>query len=157
VALEYQRRVAPETDKINLTDIPPRKKRISSNLYAAFTTSYWPSRSHMSLAPWFRAIQYGQLEMTTLPPLSKKSRTSTLTSGTTISVAQAKAKLSSVLNGVQKHNVAVTILRRGLPIAKIVPIAQEQPASGYGWMRGTVQELGDIVGPTGVEWIAGDE
>jgi prevent-host-death family protein len=97
-----------------------------------------------------------------MPAVTKKSRTSISSSSIlapakTISVAKAKANLSSVLNGVEKKKTAVTILRRGIPVARIVPIPDNQPASGYGWMRGTVQELGDIVGPTGVEWTVGDE
>ena len=70
----------------------------------------------------------------------------------TMSVADAKAHFSSVISGVHKKRTPVTILKRGIPVAEIIPIADEEPASGFGWMRGTVQVLGDIVGPTGVEW-----
>jgi hypothetical protein len=34
---------------------------------------------------------------------------------------------------------------------------QNEMPSLYGSMRGTVVELGDIVGPTGEEWTVGDE
>jgi prevent-host-death family protein len=74
----------------------------------------------------------------------------------TVSIADAKAQLSALVTHVQAKRMPVTILRRGVPIAQIVPIVQTTPAL-YGSMRGTVQELGDIVGPTGVEWTAGDE
>ncbi len=74
-----------------------------------------------------------------------------------VSIADAKATLSSLVTGVETKRIPVTILRRGVPVAKIVPIEQRKAVSGYGWMRGTVTELGDIVGPTGVEWDAGDE
>jgi prevent-host-death family protein len=97
------------------------------------------------------------MEMTNMPASLKKMRGSNSTlQSTAISVAEAKAHLSSVLSSVEKKKKPVTIVRRGVPIAQIVPIAAIQPVSGYGWMRGTVQELGDIVGPTGVEWTAGD-
>ncbi len=76
--------------------------------------------------------------------------------GSTISVADAKAHLSSVLSSVEKKKKPITIHRRGIPVAQIVPICLAKPMQGYGWMRGTVQELGDIVAPTGVEWDAGD-
>jgi prevent-host-death family protein len=73
------------------------------------------------------------------------------------SVATAKANLSALLKGVEQNREEVTLLRRGVPVAKIVPIAEAGPQSGYGWMRGSVRELGDIVGPTGEEWDASDE
>ena len=41
----------------------------------------------------------------------------------TISVADAKANFSSVLNGVEQKKTPVTILRRGVPVAQIVPLA----------------------------------
>jgi prevent-host-death family protein len=95
--------------------------------------------------------------MTIMPHTTKKTNAVTLaTSVKTISVADAKANLSSVLNSVQQKKTPITILRRGIPIAQIVPFAPAD-ASLYGSMRGTVQEIGDIISPTGVEWVAGDE
>lgn len=92
-----------------------------------------------------------------MPHTTKKTNAVTLaTSVKTISVADAKANLSSVLNSVQQKKTPITILRRGIPIAQIVPFAPAD-ASLYGSMRGTVQEIGDIISPTGVEWVAGDE
>ena len=75
----------------------------------------------------------------------------------TVSLAEAKAHLSAVISGVERSRLPVTVLRRGVPVAQIVPVEQVAPPTGYGWMRGTVQVLGDIVGPTGVEWTVGDE
>ena len=69
-----------------------------------------------------------------------------------LSLAEAKAHLSSVVSGVQQTRTPVTITRRGVPVATIVPVAEDKVASGYGYMRGTVQVLGDIVGPTGEDW-----
>jgi prevent-host-death family protein len=95
--------------------------------------------------------------MTIMSNTAKKPHSVALTSSVkTISVADAKAHLSSVLNGVQQKKTPVTILRRGVPIAQIVPFTPAD-ASLYGSMRGTVQEIGDIISPTGVEWVAGDE
>ncbi len=74
-----------------------------------------------------------------------------------VSIAYAKAHFSSVVSGVQKKRNPITVLRRGMPIAQIVPVAEAELSSGYGWMRGSVKELGDIVGPTGVEWTLKDE
>jgi prevent-host-death family protein len=95
--------------------------------------------------------------MTIMPNATKKPHSLALSSSVkTISVADAKANLSSVLNGVQQKKTPVTILRRGVPIAQIVPFAPTD-ASLYGSMRGTVREIGDIISPTGVEWVVGDE
>jgi prevent-host-death family protein len=102
-------------------------------------------------------IQYGHLEVTILPSSARKSIDKTDTRANAVSIAEAKANLSSIVKSVQKKRTAITILRRGVPVATITPIAPTEPTSLYGSMRGTVQELGDIVGPTGVEWTAGDE
>jgi antitoxin (DNA-binding transcriptional repressor) of toxin-antitoxin stability system len=67
------------------------------------------------------------------------------------------ASVAALLKDVEQNREEVTLLRRGVPIARIVPIAEAGPQSGYGWMRGSVRELGDIVGPTGEEWDAGNE
>ena len=74
-----------------------------------------------------------------------------------VSIADAKATFSSLITRVETKRLPITILRRGVPVAQITPIDQPALASGYGWMQGSVQELGDIIGPTGVEWTAGDE
>ncbi len=68
-----------------------------------------------------------------------------------VSIAYAKAHFSSMVSGVQKKRTAVTVLRRGVPVAQIVPLS-DTPPSLFGSMRGTVEILGDIIGPTGVEW-----
>ncbi len=74
-----------------------------------------------------------------------------------VSIADAKATFSSLVNRVETKRLPITILRRGVPVAQITPVDQPKPVSGYGWMRDTVQELGGIIGPTGIVWEAGDE
>ena len=73
------------------------------------------------------------------------------------SVAEAKAHLSSLLNDVETRRAEITLLRRGVAVAKLVPIADAGPATGFGWMRGSAQELGDIIGPTDEEWDVEEE
>lgn len=70
---------------------------------------------------------------------------------TSLPLARVKATLSAVVDSVEQKRIPVTILRRGVPVAQIVPLADTR-APLYGSMRGTARELGDIVGPTGVEW-----
>ena len=89
-------------------------------------------------------------------PQAKLTSSMATTLAPTMSVAEAKANFSSLISGVEKKRGVVTILRRGVPVARVVPI-NDEPFALYGSMRGTVTELGDIVGPTGVEWTAGDE
>jgi prevent-host-death family protein len=75
----------------------------------------------------------------------------------TTSLAEAKANLSALIRSVEHERAEIVVERRGVPVAKIIPFSGPDLSSGYGWMRGTVQELGDIVGPTGEEWDAHDE
>jgi prevent-host-death family protein len=88
--------------------------------------------------------------------MANRSKIASALPGHTVSVAQAKAHLSAVLESVEKRRRPITILRRGRAIAQIIPMQKEAPTL-YGSMRGTVIELGDIVGPTGEEWTVGDE
>ena len=78
-------------------------------------------------------------------------------SGRVASVADAKAHLPSLLREVERHHVEITVLRRGTPVAKITPVDTAAPVSGFGWMLGSVQEIGDIVGPSGEAWDVHDE
>ena len=73
-----------------------------------------------------------------------------------VSIAYAKAHFSSMVSGVQKKRSAITVLRRGVPVAQIVPLS-DTPTPLFGSMQGTVQVLGDIIGPTGVEWTLKEE
>lgn len=75
----------------------------------------------------------------------------------TASVAEAKAGLSSLLREVEQRRTEVTLVRRGIPVARLVPIEPEKSVVGFGWMAGTVTELGDIVGPSGEEWDVNPE
>ena len=75
----------------------------------------------------------------------------------TTSVAEAKAGLSSLLREVEQRRTEITLVRRGVPVARLVPIEQPKGVVGFGWMGGTVTELGDIVGPSGEEWDVADE
>ena len=72
--------------------------------------------------------------------------------GRVASVADAKANLTSLLREVEQHHIEITVLRRGTPIARIAPIETAKPVTGFGWMRGSVQDIGDITGPTGEIW-----
>jgi prevent-host-death family protein len=74
-----------------------------------------------------------------------------------LSLAKAKATLSAVVDGVEQKRVPVTILRRGIPVAQIVPFPETPAPKLRGSMAGTARELGDIVSPLGIEWTVDDE
>ena len=83
---------------------------------------------------------------------TKSASTHAKDAGRTVSLAEAKAHLSSVISGVEQSRLPVTVLRRGVPVAQIIPVTQTKSSSGFGYMRGTVHVLGDIVGRSGEEW-----
>ncbi len=74
-----------------------------------------------------------------------------------LSLAKAKATLSAVVDGVEQKRLPVTILRRGIPVAQIVPFPQTPAPKLRGSMAGTARELGDIVSPLGIEWTVDGE
>lgn len=64
-----------------------------------------------------------------------------------------KAKCLKILDEVQRQRKQVTILKRGKPVARLVPI-QERSSSFIGSMKGTMDIVGDIVSPLDVRWDA---
>ena len=90
-------------------------------------------------------------------PTAAKSGSHFASVPASVSVAQAKANLSAILKGVEKKHSPVTILRRGVPVAQIVPVPDQPTPLLRGSMAGTARILGDIVSPLGIEWTVGDE
>jgi prevent-host-death family protein len=74
-----------------------------------------------------------------------------------MSVADAKAHFSSMISGVEKQHAPITILRRGVPVAQVIPFPNTPAPKLRGSMAGTVRVLGDIISPTGDEWTLSDE
>ena len=75
----------------------------------------------------------------------------------TVSLAKAKATLSAVIDSVEQRRAPVTILRRGVPVAQIIPFPGASPRTLLGSMAGTGRELGDIVSSYLEPWTVGDE
>lgn len=75
-----------------------------------------------------------------------------------VSAAEFKAKCLKLMDEVSKTHEPVVITKRGKPIAKLVPI-EEPPETQFGYMKGTVTVLGDVVSPIDEPWSAltGDE
>jgi prevent-host-death family protein len=71
---------------------------------------------------------------------------------TTIAAGEFKAKCLKMLDKVADERETLVITKRGIPVAKVIPI----PSKGdfVGSMRGSVIWEGDIVSPIDVEWEA---
>ena len=66
----------------------------------------------------------------------------------TVSISVFKATCLAALERVRTTGRPLLVTKRGVPIAQVLPPPQPEPEdSGYGAMRGTAEELGDIVGP----------
>lgn len=74
----------------------------------------------------------------------------------TVPVSRFKATCLAALERVRATGRPLLVTRRGVPIAQVLPPPPPVPTqSNYGAMRGTAEELGDIVAPLGDEdWEA---
>ncbi|HEX3743229.1 MAG TPA: type II toxin-antitoxin system prevent-host-death family antitoxin [Bryobacteraceae bacterium] len=71
----------------------------------------------------------------------------------TIAAGEFKAKCLHLLDEVQHSRNEIVITKRGRPVARLVPVAEEI-ATVFGRMKGSGKILGDIIGPTGEKWEA---
>jgi prevent-host-death family protein len=71
----------------------------------------------------------------------------------TIAAGEFKAKCLDLMDQVQKKRFEVIVTKRGKPVARLVPVPDEPPEI-FGYMKGTVTILGDIISPIDVEWDA---
>jgi prevent-host-death family protein len=99
----------------------------------------------------------GHSEVTNMAASANKHLPAAPSNSQAVSIAHAKANFSSLVTGVQNRRGAVTILRRGVPVAQIVPISESPVPKLSGSMAGTGRELGDIVSPLGIEWTIDGE
>lgn len=70
-----------------------------------------------------------------------------------VTASELKTETARILAQVEQTRAAVTITKRGRPIAKLVPV-DEAPASLFGIAKGCVTVLGDVVEPIDVTWEA---
>ncbi|HKT24392.1 MAG TPA: type II toxin-antitoxin system Phd/YefM family antitoxin [Terriglobales bacterium] len=64
----------------------------------------------------------------------------------TIPAGEFKAKCLQLMDKVQRTRKPITITKRGKPVAKLVPVEQEQD-EWFGRLRGKVKVTGDLVAP----------
>ena len=63
-----------------------------------------------------------------------------------IAAGKFKVQCLAIMDRVQKTGEPVLITKRGKPVAKLVP-APSSPDDIFGYMKGKVKIIGDIVGP----------
>ena len=70
-----------------------------------------------------------------------------------IPASKFKAQCLAIMDEVQAKGQAVVITKRGKPVAKLVPVEKEKDDI-FGFFKGKVEILGDIVSPafTPEEW-----
>lgn len=71
-----------------------------------------------------------------------------------IKAGEFKAKCLELMDRVAAGHEEIIITKRGKPVAKLVPVSDKPRKDLFGYMKGTVEILGDIVSPIDVEWEA---
>jgi len=76
-----------------------------------------------------------------------------------IAISKFKATCLAVIEDVRQTGKPVRITRFGKPVAEVVPSRPAKRASRLGCMAGSLEVLGDIVGPIGAfdNWTADQE
>lgn len=71
-----------------------------------------------------------------------------------INAAEFKAKCLKLIDEVAASHQPLVITKRGKPVARVVPIEDEQPRGLFGYMKGTVTIYGDIIDVPHEPWAA---
>ncbi len=71
-----------------------------------------------------------------------------------IPAGEFKAKCLKLMDEVKRERREYVITKHGKPVAKLVPLEEDQPREILGYMRGTIEIHGDIMSPLDVEWDA---
>jgi len=75
-----------------------------------------------------------------------------------IPAAAFKAECLKLMDQVEKTREPIIITKHGRPVAQLAPVSPG-PRSLFGYMKGTMKIVGDIVSPVGGDWsaLSGDE
>ena len=71
-----------------------------------------------------------------------------------IKAGEFKAKCLKLMDWVAEGHEEIIITKRGKPIAKLVPLTAAPKREIFGYMKGTVEILGDIIAPIDEKWDA---
>ena len=85
--------------------------------------------------------------------MSKRIGPEGVTFSQEVSAGEFKARCLALMNEVRDRGGEYIITKRGVPVAKLVPVRIERRPL-LGSMKGTVKVLGDIVKPTNEPWDA---
>jgi prevent-host-death family protein len=69
-----------------------------------------------------------------------------------ISAGVFKAQCLHLMDVVNQQHKTLTITKRGIPVARLVPIEKPLKTSRFGCMAGTIHIKGDITQPIDEEW-----
>ena len=72
----------------------------------------------------------------------------------TMGAAEFKAKCLRVMDRVRDTRVTVVITKKGIPVARLVPIDRPHRSNVFGALKGKFRVRGEIVGPivSAEEW-----
>ena len=65
----------------------------------------------------------------------------------TMAAGEFKTHCLQVMETVRRRRETVVITKRGVPVAKLVPVDPPQPQKVFGCLAGRYEEVGDIVSP----------
>ncbi len=74
-----------------------------------------------------------------------------------IPAGRFKAQCLKLMDQVAQRHTEIVITKRGKPVARLVHVSPDtSPAqtNAWGWMKGSVEVLGDIVSPIEEKWTA---
>lgn len=69
-----------------------------------------------------------------------------------VSASDFKAHCLDYLEKTRIGKVAYIVTKRGKPIAKLVPLNEQQATFAFGQMQGSATIIGDIIAPIEVDW-----
>jgi prevent-host-death family protein len=64
-----------------------------------------------------------------------------------IAISEFKAKCLAIVEEVQKTKVPVRITKFGKPVAELGPLSPKPPKDWFGFMKGKMEIVGDIMSP----------
>jgi prevent-host-death family protein len=74
-----------------------------------------------------------------------------------VTAAEFKANCLRLMDESAQQRRPIVITKRGKPVAKLVPIEEQEPRDLFGYMAGTVEICGDIISPIEDAGWTGDE
>ena len=72
--------------------------------------------------------------------------------GPTISASEFKATCLDLMERVARERTSIVVTKRGVPVARLVPVDQPVAVRSRGILRGTVLRQGDLVTSDASDW-----